>query len=166
MHAADSQQGPKTIKLLVNRTAIGFEDVQDAEEPEVAQVLEVPDDTVREGQPIELRFVRFQSVNSLHVSTAAAPSHLGEHVTLVDLCRIKSRRSRTHSHRFYRYIRIPRRVRGLSIASDLNPFAQLCTPKQRDKRSERVEEASRRLDKIAVVVLLYISEVHQDCLGL
>jgi len=67
MHAADSQQGPKTIKLLVNRTAIGFEDVQDAEEPEVAQVLEVPDDTVREGQPIELRFVRFQSVNSLHI---------------------------------------------------------------------------------------------------
>lgn len=63
----DPQQGPKTIKLLVNHTAIDFEDVQDAEEPKVAQVLEVPYDAVGEGQPIDLRFVRFQSVNSLHI---------------------------------------------------------------------------------------------------
>jgi hypothetical protein len=55
--------------------------VEDAEESEVAQVLEVPDDKVKEGQPIELRFVRFQSVNSLHVSASLAPSHSGEHIT-------------------------------------------------------------------------------------
>ena len=55
------------IKLLINRNAIGFEDVEDAEEPEAAQVLEVSEDAVKEGRPIDLRFVRFQSVNSLHV---------------------------------------------------------------------------------------------------
>jgi len=67
LHTADPQEGPKKIKLLVNRSAIGFEDVQDAEEPQVGQVLEVPDNTIGEGQPIVLRYVRFQSVNSLHI---------------------------------------------------------------------------------------------------
>jgi len=67
LHTADPLKGPKLIKLLINRNAIGFEDVEDAVEPEVAQVLEVPEDAVKEGQPIDLRFVRFQSVNSLHV---------------------------------------------------------------------------------------------------
>ena len=67
LHTADPQKGPKSIKLLINRNAIGFEDVEDAKEPEVAQVLEVPEDAVKEGRPIDLRFVRFQTVNSLHV---------------------------------------------------------------------------------------------------
>lgn len=67
LHTADPQNGPKSIKLLINRNAIGFEDVEDAKEPEVAQVLEVPEDAVKEGRPIDLRFVRFQTVNSLHV---------------------------------------------------------------------------------------------------
>jgi len=67
LHTAGPQEGPNLIKLFVNRTAIDFEDVQDAEEPEVAQVLEVPKDSVKEGRPIDLRFVRFQSVNSLHI---------------------------------------------------------------------------------------------------
>ncbi|KAI9509949.1 hypothetical protein F5148DRAFT_1147914 [Russula earlei] len=66
LNTADSQKGPKLVKLFVNRLAIDFEDVEDAEEPEVAQILEVPEDAVREGRPIDLRFVRFQSVNSLH----------------------------------------------------------------------------------------------------
>jgi hypothetical protein len=30
-------------------------------------------------------------------------------------------------------------------------FAQLCTPGQRDKRSERVEEAARRLDSVVLL---------------
>ena len=67
LHTADPQKGPKLIKLLINRNAIDFGDVEDAEEPEVAQVLEVPEDAVKEGQPIDLRYVRFQTVNSLHV---------------------------------------------------------------------------------------------------
>jgi hypothetical protein len=68
LHTANPLEGPKSIKLLVNRSAIGFEDVEDAEVPEVAQVLELSEDTVKEGLPVDLRFVRFQTVNSLHVS--------------------------------------------------------------------------------------------------
>jgi hypothetical protein len=68
VHTADSQEGPKLIKLLINRSALGFEDVDDAEEPEAALVQELPEDTVKEGQQIDLKFVRFQSVTSLHVS--------------------------------------------------------------------------------------------------
>lgn len=68
LHTANSQAGPKLIKLLINRPAIDFVDVEDVEEPEAAQVLDLPEDTVKEGQQIDLRFVRFQSVNSLHVS--------------------------------------------------------------------------------------------------
>lgn len=67
LHTTDPKKGPKLIKLLVNRPAIGFEDVEDAGESEVAQVMEVPEDAVKEGQPIDLRYVRFQSVNCLHV---------------------------------------------------------------------------------------------------
>ena len=67
LHTADPQKGPKSIKLLINRPAIDFGDVDDAGEPAVAQVLEVSEDAVREGRPIDLRFVRFQSVDSLHV---------------------------------------------------------------------------------------------------
>ena len=33
------EQAPKKIKLVVNRPTVGFEDVEDTEEPEVAQVL-------------------------------------------------------------------------------------------------------------------------------
>jgi hypothetical protein len=119
LHTADPREGPETIKLLVNRSAIGFEDVED--EQQVEQVLEVPEDTIREGQPIVLRYVRFQLVDSLHVSTIAAPSHPGKHVTFVDLHRIESRQCRTNSHRFYRYTRILRRVRRLSTVSHRSP---------------------------------------------
>ncbi|KAJ7349391.1 PITH domain-containing protein [Mycena albidolilacea] len=61
------EQAPKRVKLLVNRPSIGFEDVEDAEEPEVAQILDLPEDDVKNGRPIQLRFVRFQAVNSLHI---------------------------------------------------------------------------------------------------
>ncbi|KAI0005874.1 PITH domain-containing protein [Russula compacta] len=82
LHTADPQKGPKSIKLLVNRPAIDFEDVEDAEEPEAAQVLEVPEDAVKEGRPIDLRFVRFQSVNSLHIFIGS--NHGGEEATRID----------------------------------------------------------------------------------
>ncbi len=75
IHTANPQEGPKLIKLLVNRVAIGFEDVEDAEEPEAAQILELSEDTLKEGRQIDLRFVRFQSVNSLHVSKAFKLRH-------------------------------------------------------------------------------------------
>ncbi|KAF7359481.1 DUF1000-domain-containing protein [Mycena sanguinolenta] len=58
---------PKRVKLLVNRPSIGFEDVEDAEEPEVAQILDLSEDDVKNGKPIALRYVRFQNANSLHI---------------------------------------------------------------------------------------------------
>jgi len=53
---------------MANRSSIGFEDVEDAVEPAVAQVLDLTKEQVEEGQKIVLRFVRFQNVNSIHVS--------------------------------------------------------------------------------------------------
>jgi len=70
VHSHESSQGPLVIKLLVNQPSIGFEDVQDAQEPEVAQVVQLSEEDVRVGKPIPLRFVRFQSVNSVHVSVS------------------------------------------------------------------------------------------------
>lgn len=55
------------MKLLINRPSLGFEDVEDVVEPEAAQILELTSEQAKEGKPIQLRFVRFQSVNSLHV---------------------------------------------------------------------------------------------------
>jgi hypothetical protein len=68
VHSRESSQGPLTINIFVNRPSIGFEDVQDAREPEVAQVVQLSEEDVRVGKRIPLRFVRFQSVNSVHVS--------------------------------------------------------------------------------------------------
>lgn len=63
----DEAKAPKRIKLLVNRQSIDFADVADAVEPEVAQVLELTPEQVNDGKRIPLRFVRFQSVNTLNV---------------------------------------------------------------------------------------------------
>lgn len=72
-------QAPKLIKILVNRPAIGFDDVENAQESEVAQIIELtPEQVAGEGQAVPLRFVRFQSVNSLHVSDPC-PSYMGPH---------------------------------------------------------------------------------------
>ncbi|KAJ7093062.1 DUF1000-domain-containing protein [Mycena epipterygia] len=65
--SSGGDQAPKRVKLLVNRPAIGFEDVEDAEEPDVAQILDISAEDVQEGRPIPLRFVRFQTVTSLHI---------------------------------------------------------------------------------------------------
>jgi hypothetical protein len=40
------------IKILANRPNLGFEDVEDTEEPEAVQVITVPDAFVIEGKPI------------------------------------------------------------------------------------------------------------------
>jgi hypothetical protein len=64
------------LKILVNHPNLGFDDFEDAEEPEVTQVLSIPETTVMEGKPIALRFVRFQAVNSLHVCCHHILPHL------------------------------------------------------------------------------------------
>ncbi|KIK56220.1 hypothetical protein GYMLUDRAFT_247974 [Collybiopsis luxurians FD-317 M1] len=73
---------PKKIKLAVNRPNIGFDDVADAEEPVVAQVLELDEETVKEGKPIPLRFVRFQRLNILHIFVVS--NHGDEEVTKIN----------------------------------------------------------------------------------
>lgn len=63
----DADRAPKAIKLFVNRPNLGFEDVEDASEPDAAQVLDLSSEDVKDGKPVTLRFVRFQAVSSLHV---------------------------------------------------------------------------------------------------
>ncbi|KAI6043097.1 DUF1000-domain-containing protein [Pisolithus marmoratus] len=61
------EEGPKTIKLRVNNPSISFSDVEGAADNTFAQVIQLSAQDVTEGRPIALRFVRFQSVNSLHI---------------------------------------------------------------------------------------------------
>ncbi|KAG7091601.1 hypothetical protein E1B28_010620 [Marasmius oreades] len=63
----DLAKAPKQIKLAVNRPNLGFEDVEDADEPGVAQIIDLSEDHVLKGDPIALRYVRFQAVNTLHI---------------------------------------------------------------------------------------------------
>ncbi|KAH7340846.1 PITH domain-containing protein [Rhizoctonia solani] len=72
IHTADAPHAPKTIKLAINRPALGFEDVDSAAEPDMAQVIEElsPDD-IANSRRIPLRYVRFQSVQSLHIFVAS-----------------------------------------------------------------------------------------------
>ncbi|PAV19119.1 hypothetical protein PNOK_0596300 [Pyrrhoderma noxium] len=70
---------PKTIKLYINRPAIGFEDVQDSE---AEQTFELSEEDVKSGKQIQLRYVRFQNVNSLHIFVA--DNQGGEETTRID----------------------------------------------------------------------------------
>ncbi|KAI0362798.1 DUF1000-domain-containing protein [Trametes cingulata] len=65
LQTANAAQGPRKIRLVTNRPSLGFDDVED--EKSVVQEIELSEDDVREGRKIPLRFVRFQSVNSLHI---------------------------------------------------------------------------------------------------
>ncbi|CAE7080800.1 unnamed protein product [Rhizoctonia solani] len=72
IHTADAPHAPKTIKLAINRPALGFEDVESAAEPDMAQVIEElsPDD-IANSRRIPLKYVRFKSVGSLHIFVAS-----------------------------------------------------------------------------------------------
>ncbi|KZT52476.1 thioredoxin-like protein [Calocera cornea HHB12733] len=75
------KQGPKKIKLFLNKPALGFEDVEDAEEPEAAQIIELTEENL-EGKPIILRTVRFTRVTSLHIFVSSNQSD--EETTRID----------------------------------------------------------------------------------
>jgi hypothetical protein len=62
-----SAQAPKSIKIVINRQSISFDDIDGAADSEVAQALDLSEAQATGGAKIPLRFVRFQSVNSLHV---------------------------------------------------------------------------------------------------
>jgi len=74
IHSKDPNSGPKTIKIFTNKPALGFEDVEDAEEPEAAQVLDLSEANLKDRTPIVLRTVRFGRVNSLHIFVASNQS--------------------------------------------------------------------------------------------
>ncbi|KAF5387012.1 hypothetical protein D9615_001757 [Tricholomella constricta] len=82
IHGSNPTQAPRAIKLAVNRPTLGFEDVEDAKEPEVAQILSLSQADVMEGRPVALRFVRFQAVNSLHIFVGS--NHGDEDTTRID----------------------------------------------------------------------------------
>lgn len=56
-------QAPKTVKLFINHLSMDF---GDAESLQPAQELELKPEDVK-GNKIDLRFVRFQNVRSLHI---------------------------------------------------------------------------------------------------
>lgn len=71
IRSASAEQAPRTLRLVTNKPSLSFDDVEDG--ASVLQELELSADDVREGRRVPLRFVRFQSVNSLHVR-ASLPS--------------------------------------------------------------------------------------------
>jgi len=80
--ATELAHAPKEIKIAVNNPHIGFDDIENAGEPQVAQVLELTEEQVTNGTPIPLRFVRFQAVSSLHIFVAS--NHGGEDETRIN----------------------------------------------------------------------------------
>jgi len=60
----EEDKAPKRIKLFVNNPTLGFDD---AESLEPAQELTLTPSQASGSQPVELRYVRFQKVNSLQV---------------------------------------------------------------------------------------------------
>jgi len=80
--AGELAHAPKLIKIAVNNPHIGFDDIESANEPQVAQVLELTEEQVTDGSPIPLRFVRFQAVSSLHIFVAS--NHGGEDETRIN----------------------------------------------------------------------------------
>ncbi|KDQ12340.1 hypothetical protein BOTBODRAFT_34634 [Botryobasidium botryosum FD-172 SS1] len=82
LQSSSAAQAPKLIKLFINKPSLGFEDVEDASEPEATQVLDLAEGVVAQGTPIPLRYVRFQGVNSLHIFVASNQG--GEEETRID----------------------------------------------------------------------------------
>eukprot|EP00035_Acanthoeca_spectabilis_P021426 m.438129 g.438129 ORF g.438129 m.438129 type:complete len:304 (-) comp18197_c0_seq1:47-958(-) len=61
---APDASGPKTIKLFVNQQAIDFDD---AESQAPIQVLEISAEQLESGEPVPLKYVKFQNVNTLSI---------------------------------------------------------------------------------------------------
>ncbi|KAH9946405.1 DUF1000-domain-containing protein [Epithele typhae] len=80
LQTAEVARGPRTVRLLINRPSLSFEDGEEASA--VVQELELSEADVREGRKVPLRFVRFQSVTSLHAFVVSNQG--GEDETRVD----------------------------------------------------------------------------------
>ncbi|KIJ69643.1 hypothetical protein HYDPIDRAFT_172967 [Hydnomerulius pinastri MD-312] len=84
IHSKDPSRGPKSIKLLVNKPAISFTDVESAADSSFAQVLELTEEDVRDAKQVALRFVKFRSVNSLHIFVESNQSEDDDVQTRID----------------------------------------------------------------------------------
>lgn len=63
-------QGPKYVKIFINLPR--SMDFEEAERSEPTQALELTADDIKEDGIIQLRYVKFQNVNSVTVSTSPA----------------------------------------------------------------------------------------------
>jgi len=82
IHGSVKDQAPSVLKIMANRMNVGFEDIEDAKEPEVSQILDLKEEEVTKGLSVALRYVRFQSVNSLHIFVGS--NHGGTDITRID----------------------------------------------------------------------------------
>ncbi|KAI0653209.1 DUF1000-domain-containing protein [Cubamyces menziesii] len=80
LQTSNVAQGPRKIRLVINRPSLSFDDVED--EASVVQEIDLSEEDVREGRKVPLRFVRFQSVNSLHIFVVSNQG--GEDETRID----------------------------------------------------------------------------------
>jgi len=80
--SAEAARAPKLIKIVSNDPNIGFDDIQDAVEPQVSQIFELDEETATTGKMIPLRFVKFQSVQSIHIFVSSNQG--GEDETRID----------------------------------------------------------------------------------
>ncbi|KAJ2648034.1 hypothetical protein IWW40_004238 [Coemansia sp. RSA 1250] len=67
MLKAPLDKAPKSIKLFANRTNLGFDDVESAD---ATQEIEMTKEIYESGGVVNLRYVRFQHVNSLSIFVA------------------------------------------------------------------------------------------------
>lgn len=70
----DAGQGPKNVKMFINLPR--SMDFEEAERSEPTQALELTPEDIKEESIIQLRYVKFQNVQSVTVSTKPAPFHL------------------------------------------------------------------------------------------
>ncbi|GAA5934901.1 uncharacterized protein JCM15063_003097 [Sporobolomyces koalae] len=76
---ASLASAPKSIRLFVNQSSIGFDE---AEGQDAAQELELTEAQAKGSEAVQLRFVRFQNVS--HLSIFVASNQGGEDVTRID----------------------------------------------------------------------------------
>lgn len=77
--SAEDETAPRIVKVFQGHMSIGF---QEAEDQDAVQALDLSKGHVEEGEPIELRFVKFQNVTTLQLFVQF---NFGADVTRIDL---------------------------------------------------------------------------------
>ncbi|OQR94263.1 thioredoxin-like protein [Achlya hypogyna] len=97
LKAPNDDTAPRVLKLFVNRNNLGFSDVVDIEP---VQQIELSQEQLDAGSPIELRFVKFQRVTALtlfveennggDISTLSSLRFFGEPIAGTNMNDLKS----------------------------------------------------------------------------